>query len=86
MFYLSTIITSLVLWIWFFYIKNAREYNGEPIKCPLWFYLLGLVLLFVPLLNFAIPFIFTLCMIFDEEVKIREWKTKKKKKNQEFIK
>ena len=74
MFYLITIITSLILWIWFFYIKNAREYNGEPIKCPLWFYLLGLVLLFIPFLNILHPFIFTLCMMFDEEVKLKNGK------------
>ena len=74
MFYLSTIITSLILWIWFFYIKSAREYNGESIKFPLWFYLVGLVLLFVPLFNFAIPFIFALCMIFDKDVKLKNGK------------
>ena len=74
MFYPITIIISLILWLWFFYIKSAREYNGEPIKCPLWFYLLGLVLLFVPLLNFAIPFIFALGIIFDEDVKLKNGK------------
>ena len=74
MFYLITIIISLVLWMWFFYIKNAREYNGEPIKYLLWFYLVGLVLLFIPFFNFIIPFIFTLCMMFDEEVKLKNGK------------
>ena len=74
MFYLSTIITSLILWICFFYIKNARECNGEPIKSPLWFYLIGFILLFVPLLNFTIPFIFTLCMIFDKDIKLKNGK------------
>lgn len=74
MFYLITIIISLILWIWFFYIKSTREYDGEPIKCQLWFYLVGLVLLFVPLLNFAIPFTFTLCMIFDKDIKLKNGK------------
>ena len=74
MFYLSTIITSLILWIWFFYIKNARECNGEPIKYPLWFYLVELVLLFVPFLNLLPPFIFTLCMIFDKDIKLKNGK------------
>lgn len=72
--YLFTIIISLILWILFFYIKNAREYNGEPIKAPLWIYLIGLVLLFIPFLNFLPPFIFTLCMIFDEDVKLKNGK------------
>lgn len=72
--YLFTIIISLILWIWFFYIKNAREYNGEPLKAPLWIYLIGLVLLFIPFLNFLPPFIFTLCMIFDEDVKLKNGK------------
>lgn len=74
MFYLITIIISLILWIWFFYIKSTREYIGEPIKYPLWFYLVGLILLFVPLLNFIVPFIFTLCMIFDKDVKLKNGK------------
>lgn len=74
MFYLVTIIISLILWIWFFYIKSAREYNGDPIKCPLWFYLVGLVLLFIPFLNFLEPFTCTLCMIFDKDVKLKNGK------------
>lgn len=74
MFYLITIIISLILWIWFFYIKSVREYNGEPIKYLLWFYLVGLILLFVPFFNFIVPFIFTLCMIFDEDVKLKNGK------------
>ena len=74
MFYPITIIISLILWIWFFYIKSTREYNGEPIKFPLWFYLVGLVLLFIPFLNFAYPFAFILCMIFDEDVKLKNGK------------
>ena len=74
MFYPITIILSLILWIWFFYIKSVREYNGDPIRGPLWFYLIGLILLFVPILNCAVPFIFTLCMIFDEDVKLKNGK------------
>lgn len=61
MFYLITIIISIILWIWFFYIKSTREYDGKPIKFPVWFYLIGLVLLFVPFFSFLFPFIFTLC-------------------------
>ena len=74
MFYPITIIISLILWIWFFYIKSTREYDGEPLKASLWFYLIGLVFLFVPFFNFIIPFIFTLCMIFDKEVKLKNGK------------
>lgn len=74
MFYLITIIISLILWIWFFYIKSIREYNGESIKYPLWFYLVGFILLFIPFLNFAMPFTFALCMIFDKEVKLKNGK------------
>ena len=74
MFYLITIIISLILWIWFFYIKSTREYDGEPLKGPVWFYLTGLVLLFVPLLNLIYPFVFTFCMIFDEDVKLKNGK------------
>ena len=74
MFYPITIIISLILWIWFFYIKSRREYDGEPLKSPLWFYLIGFIVLFVPFFNFAIPFIVTLCMIFDEEVKLKNGK------------
>lgn len=74
MFYLSTIITSLILWIWFFYIKSIREYNGGPIKFPLLFYLVGLVFLFIPILNFAYPFAFTICIIFDEDIKLKNGK------------
>lgn len=69
--YPITIIISLILWIWFFYIKSTREYKENPIKVPLWFYLIGLVLLSVPLFNFLLPFIFTLCIIFDKDVKIK---------------
>lgn len=75
MFYPITIIISLILWIWFFYIKSTRECYGKPIKAPMWFYLIGLVLLFVPFFNFLFPFIFTLCMIFDGDVKLKNGKT-----------
>ena len=74
MFYLLTIIISLILWIWFFYIKSTREYNGKPIKFPLWFYLIGSVLLFVPFFSLLFPFIFTLCMIFDKDLKLKNRK------------
>lgn len=74
MFYLITIIISLILWIWFFYTKNTREYDGEPLKVPMWFYLIGLVLLFVPIFNLLFPFINTLCMIFDKDVKLKNGK------------
>lgn len=74
MFYLFTIIISIILWLWFFYIKSTREYIGEPIKFPIWAYLIGLVLLFIPIFNFAIPFILTLCMIFDQDVKLKNGK------------
>lgn len=74
MFYPITIIISLIIWIWFFYIKSTREYDGESIKSPLWFYLIGLVLLFVPFFNFTIPFTVTLCMIFDKDVKLKNGK------------
>ena len=74
MFYLFTIIISLILWIWLFYIKSAREYNGESLKAPLFFYLLGFILLFIPFLNFVYPFTFTVCMIFDEDVKLKNGK------------
>ena len=74
MFYLITIIISLILWIWFFYIKNAREWDGEPLKAPLWLYLIGFVFLFIPFFNFIVPFIFTLCMIFDKDIKLKNGK------------
>lgn len=74
MFYPITIIISLVFWIWFFYIKSTREYNGAPLKAPIWFYLVGLVFLFVPIFNFLIPSIFTLCTIFDGDVKLKNGK------------
>lgn len=74
MFYPITIIISLILWLWFFYIKSTREYIGEPIKSPIWFYLIGLVLLFIPFLNFGFPFIFTLFMIFDGDIKLKNGK------------
>lgn len=75
MFYPITIIISIILWLCFFYIKSTREYSGEPIKGPIWFYLIGLVLLFIPIFNFMFPFIFTLCMIFDGDVKLKNGKT-----------
>lgn len=75
MFYLFTIIISLILWIWFFYIKSTREYDRRPLKAPVWAYLIGLVLLFVPIFNFSFPFILILCMIFDEDVKLKNGKT-----------
>lgn len=74
MFYPITIIISIILWILFFYVKSTREYEGEPIKFPIWGYLIELVLLFVPMLNFAIPFTFTLCMIFDKDIKLKNGK------------
>lgn len=74
MFYLITIIVSIILWLWFFYIKSARECYGKPLKAKMWFYIIGLILLFVPFLNFGFPFIFTLCMIFDEDVKLKNGK------------
>ena len=74
MLYPITIIISLILWIWFFYIKSTREYNGKPIKFPLWFYLIGSVLLFVPFFSLLFPFIFTLCMIFDKDLKLKNRK------------
>lgn len=74
MLYPITIIISLILWIWFFYIKSTREYNGEPIKFPLWFYLIGSVLLFVPFFSLLFPFIFILCMIFDKDIKLKNGK------------
>lgn len=75
MFYPITIIISIILWLWFFYIKSIRKYNEAPLKCPLWFYLIGLVLLFIPFLNFLFSFIFTLCVIFDGDVKLKNGKT-----------
>ena len=74
MLYPITIIISLILWIWFFYIKSTREYNGEPIKFPLWFYLIGSVLLFVPFFSLLFPFIFILCMIFEKDIKLKNGK------------
>ena len=74
MFYPITIIISIILWIWFFYIKNTREWDGEPLKAPLWVYLIGLVLLFIPFFNSLCPFIFTLCMIFDKDIKLKNGK------------
>ena len=74
MFYLFTIILSLILWIWFFYIKSVREYDGEALKGPLWFYLIGFIFLFIPFLNFGYPFAFILCMIFDKDVKLKNGK------------
>lgn len=74
MFYSITIILSLILWIWFFYIKSTREYDGEPIKFPVWFYLIGFVFLFIPFFHFLFPLIFTLCMIFDKDVKLKNGK------------
>ena len=74
MFYLITIIISLILWIWFFYIKSTREYDRKPLKAPLWLYLIGLVFLFIPFFNFTVPFTVTLCMIFDKDVKLKNGK------------
>lgn len=74
MFYPITIIISIILWIWYFYIKSTREYDNEPLKAPIWFYLIAFIFLFVPIFNFAIPFIFTLCMIFDGDVKLKNGK------------
>lgn len=74
MFYLITIIISLILWIWFFYIKSTRECYGNPIKGPMWFYIIGFVFLFIPFLNFGFPFTFTLFMIFDKDVKLKNGK------------
>lgn len=75
MVYLFTIIISIILWIWFFYMKSIREYDGEPLKAPLWSYLIGLVLLFAPIFNFMYPFLLTLCMMFDGDVKLKSGKT-----------
>lgn len=75
MFYPITIIISIILWIWFFYIKNAREYYGEPITAPVWAYLIALIFLFVPIFNFTLPFIFTLLMICDKDLKLKNGKT-----------
>lgn len=74
MFYPFTIIPSLILWIWFFYIKSTRECDGEPLKAPLWVYLIGLVFLFIPFCNFLYPFIFTLGIIFNEDFKLKNGK------------
>lgn len=74
MFYLITIIISLIFWICLFYIKSRREYDGEPLKAPLRLYSIGFILLFVPFLNFACPFVFTLCMISDKDVKLKNGK------------
>lgn len=74
MFYLITIILSLVLWILFFYVKSTREYDNKPIKAPVWAYLIAFIFLFVPIFNFAIPFTYTLCMIFDKDVKLKNGK------------
>ena len=74
MFYLFTIIISLILWICFFYIKSTREYDGKPLKAPLWLYLIELVFLFVPFFSFLCPFIVILCMIFDKDLKLKNGK------------
>lgn len=71
MVYLFTIIISIILWLWFFYIKSTREYYGKPITAPVWAYLIMSIFLFVPILNFMIPFIFTLLMIFDKDLKLK---------------
>lgn len=74
MVYLFTIIISIILWIWFFYIKSTREYYGEPITAPVWAYLIVFIFLFVPILNFMIPFMFTLLIIFDKDLKLKNGK------------
>lgn len=71
MWYIFTIIISIILWIWFFYIKSTRECYGEPLKAPVWFYIIGFICLFIPLLNFGFPFAFTLYMIFNEDVELK---------------
>lgn len=74
MFYPTTIIISLILWIWFLYIKSTREYGGRPLKCPLWIYLIGLIFLFTPLFNFIVPLTFIIFMIFDKDIKLKNGK------------
>lgn len=74
MFYLITIIFSLILWLWFSYIKRVREIYNKPVKFPVWLYILGFIFLFIPFLNFGFPCIFTLCIIFDGDFKLKNGK------------
>lgn len=74
MVYLFTIIISIILWIWFFYIKSTREYYGEPLTAPVWAYLIAFLSLLVPIFNFMIPFMFTLLIICDEDLKLKNGK------------
>ncbi len=77
------IITLLINVFIIYLLHNSHERNNkEPIKFPLFVYFLGIIVLFVPLLN-AVATIFIICIIIaayeEGNIKLNEdfWLAKK---------
>ena len=79
MFIITLIINVFILYL----LHNSHERNNkEPIKFPLFTYLLGIIVLFVPILNAAatIVVIYAIISIYEEgNIKLNEdfWLAKK---------
>lgn len=72
--YFITIIIAAVFWALFIYSKNSRLYLGDPVKYPYVFYLIGIVMLFVPLVNILYPLIFWVVIIFNSDYALKSGK------------
>lgn len=72
MFYLTTILVTILLWILVIYSKNRRIYDREIITIPIWGYLIGLVILFIPILNILYPSVILGCILFDDDLQLKD--------------
>ena len=74
MIFFITIIIAIVFWILLIYCKNSRLYLGEPIKYAYVFYLIGFVMLFIPIMNILYPLFFLVMIIFNSDYTLKSGK------------
>lgn len=79
MFIITLIINVVILYL----LRNSHEFNGkEPLRFPLFIYLLGVIVLLIPILNAAATIILTIGTITayaEENIELNEnfWLAKK---------
>lgn len=75
--YFITIAIAVVFWALFIYSKNGRLYLGEPIKFPYVFYLVGFIILLIPIMNIIYPLALHLWLILDSDFTVKPVKSRK---------
>lgn len=76
-FFITTIIIAVVFWILLIYCKNRRLCLGEPVKYPYVFYLVGFIILLIPIINIIYPLALHLLLILDSDFTVKPVKSRK---------